>query len=289
MEKTLWLLPVLILAVLLSAGVALAGPYTGDGIDLYIGDEVNPSFTGWATGYLNYLPAPASDPSKDGQYTPGGGVATQFRTPDNVIGVAGSGIVSLGDLSADQIAAGVAPGEITLTFDTAIVNGAGYDFAMFENGFASGGGIFAELGYVDVSTDGVNFARFDSVSLTPGAVGGYGTIDPTDVHNLVGKHPNNYGTNEGTGFDLDELLDNELVLAGLVDLGNISFVRVVDIPGSGDFLDAQGNPIYDAHETWGSGGVDLDAIGVINAVPVPGAVWLLGGGLLALIGVRRRK
>jgi len=29
-------------------------------------------------------------------------------------------------------------------------------------------------------------------------------------------------------------------------------------------------------------------VGVINAVPIPGAVWLLGNGLLGLIGIRGR-
>jgi hypothetical protein len=142
---------------------------------------------------------------------------------------------------------------------------------------------------MEVSTDGVNFARFDSVSLTPGPVGGYGTIDPTDVHNLVGKHVNAYGNSWGTGFDLDDLLDNSLVLAGLVDLNEINYVKIVDIPGSGDFIDSLGNPIYDAWVTWGSGGVDLEAVGAINVVPIPGAVWLLGSGLLGLVGYRTRR
>ncbi len=271
------------------ASPALAGPYTGDGIDGFVGGTVNPIFQGWATGYLNYNPAP--------------GVSASWQTPERTLGpVTGNNadIASLGDLSQAQIDAWLAdpsnspgPGEITLTFDAPITDGLGYDFAVFENGFGSGGGLFAELGYVDVSSDGLNFARFDSVSLTPGPVGGYGTIDPTDVHNLAGKHPNAYGTSIGTGFDLANLLTHDLVLAGLVDLNDINFVRIVDVPGSGDFLDAQGNPIYDAWVTWGSGGVDLEAVGVINAAvtqtPVPGAVWLLGSGVLALAGIRQRK
>ncbi|WDP90898.1 MAG: PEP-CTERM sorting domain-containing protein [Desulfobacter sp.] len=288
---------IIVCGVAVAAGSALAGPYTEAGIPGFVDGTINPVFQGWATGFLNYTPAPALDPDLDGQYTQGGGVSTEpnrnYRTPEKALGpVTGSNmdIVSLGDLWASQIDAGISPGEITLTFDAPIMNGSGDDFAVFENGFYSGSDLFAELGYVDVSTDGINFARFGSVSLTPGPVGGYGGIDPSDVHNLAGKHPNAYGSSEGTGFDLEELSDNALVLSGLVDLDDINFVRIVDIPGSGDFLDSQGNPIYDSWVTWGSGGVDLEAVGVINqaaAVPIPGAFWLLGTGLLVVARSRR--
>jgi PKD repeat protein len=56
-----------------------------------------------------------------------------------------------------------------------------------------------------------------------------------------------------------------------VDLNSINYVRIVDIPGSGDFKDSQGNPIYDGWVTFGSGGLDLEAVGVINvgAVSAP--------------------
>ena len=77
-------------------------------------------------------------------------------------------------------------------------------------------------------------------------------------------------------------------MAGLVDLNDINYIKIVDIPGSGDFFDSEGNPIYDAWVTWGSGGVDLEAVGAINVVPIPGAAWLLGTGLAGLIGIRRR-
>lgn len=33
----------------------------------------------------------------------------------------------------------------------------------------------------------------------------------------------------------------------------------------------------------------LDAVEAVNAVPVPGAVWLLGTGLLGLVGLRRKR
>ena len=263
---------------------ALAGPYTGDGISVS-------QITSWATGYLNYSPSAPLDESLYGTYAQRAGVAPMFQTPENALGEADQKIVTLGDLYQEQIDSGARKGSITLSFDTAITNGNGHDFAVFENGFISGsdGGLFAELAYVLVSTDGDYWSQFPSISLTEGLAGAYGTIDATDVYNLAGKHANNYGTSEGTGFDLSDLTNNAMVLAGLVDLDEINYVKVVDIPGSGDYYDSQGNPIYDAWVTWGSGGFDLDAVGVINAVPVPGAVWLLGTGLIGLVGLRRKK
>jgi hypothetical protein len=266
------------LFLLCSFTTAYAGPYTDDGVSV---SEI----TSWATGYLDYSPAEALDASKDGVYSTTGGVATMFRTPYNALGEADGSIVTLGDLYQEQIDDGISCGSITLTFDTAITNGSGYDFAVFENGFTSGGALFAELAYVLVSTDGDYWSIFPSVSLTEGLAGAYGTIDPTDVYNLAGKH----AKYTGTGFDLDDLIDDALVLAGLVDINEINYVKIVDIPGSGDYYDSEGNSIYDAWVTWGSGGFDLDAVGVINAVPVPGAVWLLGSGLLGLMSIRRKK
>jgi hypothetical protein len=126
---------------------------------------------------------------------------------------------------------------------------------LFENTFisSSGGGVFADLGYVEVSSDGVNFVRFPCVSLTPSAVGAYGTIDPTNVFNLIGKHVNAYGDSWGTPFDLSD-----------VNMDTISYIRIVDIPGSGAYLDSGGRPIYDPWVTIGSGGVDVEAMGAIS-------------------------
>ncbi|AKB34208.1 Chitin binding protein [Methanosarcina siciliae HI350] len=196
-------------------------------------------------------------------------IGPPFSDPSKTLGpVTGDNfdIVSLGDLNQDQINAGELPGSVTLGFDLPIANGEGPDLAVFENGFIVSGTetIFAELAYVEVSTDGIVFARFPSISLTSGQVGGYGSIDPTDVYNLAGKHVNAYGDSWGTPFDLSTLSQAPEVLNGSVDLNSINYVRIVDIPGSGDFKDSQGNPIYDGWVTWGSGGLDLEAVGVIN-------------------------
>ncbi|MDJ0509481.1 MAG: hypothetical protein QNJ64_09545 [Crocosphaera sp.] len=252
---------------------------------------VNPIFQIWATGFLNYQPAPD--------------VLPQFQTPERTLGqVTGAfdGIASLGELTAQQITDGVLPGQITLTFYRAIINREGADFAVFENGFAFAdtGNLFAELAYVEVSTDGLNFARFPSISLTETPVPPEGQVDPTRVYNLAGKHVNNgivlpdnsfLQSSWGTPFDLDSLTDSSLVQTGLVNLNQINFIRLVDIPGDGTFLDSENRPIYDPWQTPipGSGGFDLEAVGVINAESVPEPISLIGIFVSGILGLRQRR
>jgi len=291
---------ILLIAVAGLATVA-AGPYTETGVNGYI-DSVtwrhadpmtatavlNPIFRGWATGVAEYAP---SDQIWSGAW----------NDPNKALGPATGqnfDIVSLGELERSEIDGGVSPGYITLVFGDpcdpnggGIRNGRGYDFAVFENAFISWGtwpdkGIFqgqmiAELAYVEVSSNGRDFARFPSVSLTPNPAKAYGTIEIGNVHNLAGKHPNASGQCMGTPFDLEELAGHPDVTSGAVDLNDIRFVRILDIPGSGDFLDeatsqtdpatgpawqfyTRRHPIYDAWPTWGSAGFDLEAIGVLH-------------------------
>jgi len=210
---------------------------------------VNPIFFGWANGQSDYL---RSD------------LDTAYNDPGLALGpVTGDfiDVVSLGDLTEQQIAEGVPSGRITLAFAKPIRNRPGADFVVFENAFfslwnsggAGYGGVLAELAYVEVSANGVDFHRFPSVSLTPSPVGGYGSIDPTNVFGLAGKHINAYGESWGTPFDLGQL-----------GLEQITHIRIVDIPGNGAFQDSDGRPIHDAWRTTGSGGFDLEAIGAIS-------------------------
>lgn len=233
------------------------GP-SGDGHSEGVGNDVNTLFAGWASDVMDYSPAPD--------------VATQWSDPAKALGpVTGNSmdIVSLGDLTRAQIDAGSPPGQITLRMSTPIANEEGPDFAVFENGIVLWGTdtVFGELGHVEVSSDGTNFARFPSVSLTTNPVGPYAGFDARNVFNLAGKHANAYGASWGTPFDLDDLASHPTVSNGLLDLADIRYVRVVDIPGSGDFFDSlsPSNRIYDAWHTFGSGGLDLEAVGVINS------------------------
>ncbi len=271
---------------------------------------VNPVFSGWATGYIDYIPSPAADVQYIGneKYSPTGGVPDIWRKPLSALGaVTGDNfdVCVLGDLHQSQMDLidseynkslayndpyKIQPGSIVLTFDEPIRNTPGPDFVVFENGFISAGGagmagqIFAELAYVEVSSNGIDFARFPSVSLTETFVGAYGTIDPSNVYNLAGKHVNAYGSSWGTPFNLKDLENHPQAVSGTLNLNNITYVRIVDIPGNGFFTDeatslidpnslhsdegaqyyTENHGIYDAWVTWGSGGFDLEAIGVVR-------------------------
>jgi hypothetical protein len=254
----------------------------GTGVSDGGNNVVNPLFAAWATGVAAYTPAPD--------------VMEDWRDASRALGpVTGDkfDIVSLGDLDEDQIAAGTPPGRITLTFDAPIVDKGGADFAVFENGLIdeATSNVFAELGYVEVSSDGIHFARFPSASLCTNDVGPYDSMDARFAHNLCGRHVNAYGLSWGTPFDLGDLASHPFILAGTVSLTNITHVRIEDIPGNGSRSDAfdPPNPIRDAWLTWGSGGVDLEAIGVINSAGASRIEILIdGAGQVAPIGYPRQ-
>jgi hypothetical protein len=248
----------------------------------------SPLFVQWASAFSDYVPGP--------------NVGAQFQTPGKALGPPGNSdgtnvgftfdIVSLGD-----------NGRITLSFPVPLRDGPGPDFAVFENSFSNN---FLELAYVEVSSDGSNFVRFPAFSLTPGPVGGFGSIDPRNIEGVAGK----YRAGFGTPFDLAQLAGSP----GL-DLTNVPYVRLVDIKGDGSdpndltpaaLADYLGLPlaglppelvaiaaaapaaIFDPFPTTNSGGFDLDAVGAINVVPVPAAAWLLSSGLAGLAMLRRR-
>ncbi|HTB62464.1 MAG TPA: hypothetical protein VK737_02650 [Opitutales bacterium] len=242
------------------------GP-AGDGVAPYSGanleQQVNPAFVEWAGSVVNYSPA---NPKL---------IDTEFLDANTALGpVTGNvfDVVSLGDLSAADIAAGVSPGSITLAFATPIADGPGPDFVAFGNAFnvrgKSGTQVFSKLAYVEVSSDGVNFARFPSVDLNPKPTQKpwtYMVSNPTLIYNLFGKAVNAYGLSWGVPFDLAQLAQHPFVAAGLLDLQNIRYVRLVAVVGNGAYsVDAFGDPIYDPWPTTGSPGPEVQAIGVLN-------------------------
>ena len=258
-------------AALVSTATHAAGPIAPAaglaGSDAISKDSV--AITNWASAYLDYLP--------------GSGVDAQWQTPAKALGPA------VGD-SFDIVSLGNA-GRITLSFSGSIVNGTGADFAVFEKAFNDNFLELAKLGRVEVSSDGSHFFRFPAYSLTPAAVGAFGSIDPTNIQGLAGKYRQGFST----PFDLADLSGT----VGL-DVNNVRYVRIVDVVGDGtefdDYPAAFRGPhkIYDPYPTTGSAGFDLDAIGVmhfaaaVSPVPEPGQFALFGDGLTLLLHLARR-
>jgi len=175
-----------------------------------------------------------------------------YGVESDALGKSDDHVISLGD-----------GGSATLTFDPPIINGNGFDFAVFENGFND---TFLELGFVEVSSDGTRYVRFPNVSLTQDTVQipfAGGSVDATKINNLAGKYRALYGT----PFDLDEIKDSSGI-----DLTNITHVRIRDVVGCiHDTLlayvsfDTQGHRINDPWPIpYNTAGFDLDAVGVIH-------------------------
>ncbi len=176
-----------------------------------------------------------------------------YGVQEDAVGPVDNLVVSLGD-------GGVA----TLVFEVPLADGPGWDFAIFENGFKSVDEnlAFLELAFVEVSSNGIDFFRFDATSLTQHdeQLATFGVLDATKLNNLAGK----YVIHQGVPFDLNEMSGKTML-----DINNIVAIRLVDVVGSieDDFasFDADGNKINDPWPTpFETGGFDLDAIGVIH-------------------------
>ena len=265
-------------------GLAVSGQARAD-FDPQIGQvgslgisRTSSAITGWSSSVVSFNRGPQDITNPTGPLA-------NVGDPANTLGPNGDGsrVVSLGD-----------GGSITLGFDKAIANGAGNDFAVFENGFLSGanGLAYLELATVAVSSDGINFFTFAAVSLTPTdtQVGSFGLLDARNLHNLAGKYTSGFGT----GFDLSELVG----VSSLLDVNNVTQVRITDVVGSIDprygTRDSLGNFINDPFKTaFGSSGFDFNGIAVLNAapaaVPEPMSLTLLTIGLGIGGLVSRRK
>jgi hypothetical protein len=202
----------------------------------------DPAFIGWAADCHVQRGLQVID-------TPSYGYASVGDSA-SAIGAGGeNGVVSLGD-----------GGMATCTFHWPIINGPGYDFAVFENSFRDD---YLELAFVEVSSDGIHFLRFPATCNTQDTLqlDGFGLSDPTQINNLAGKYRALYGT----PFDLEELKDS-----ASLDVNNITHVRIIDVVGNirspYATYDKNNRAINDPWPTpYPSSGFDLDAVGVIHA------------------------
>lgn len=178
------------------------------------------------------------------------GKASQgFET--DAIGKANGECVSLGD-----------GGWALIELEETLKDNKGYEFAVFENGFKSGGSYFLEFAHVEVSSDGIHFFRFPSETIldTVNQFTNPSVIDPAKVHNLAGKNPVFWGT----PFDLADL-----PLSELLNKDSVKFIKIIDVVGSLNpawcSKDSKGNKINDPWPTpWPSSGFDLDAVALLS-------------------------
>ena len=117
-------------------------------------------------------------------------VAIPLGTFTVVTGVSGSGKSTLSHVITGKPGYTVTGGSVTLGFDVTIVDGPGADLIVFENGFAAGGEVFAEVVLVEVSTNGVDFARFTARYTGPaGPLGAFETVPYGSYRGLGGAMP----------------------------------------------------------------------------------------------------
>jgi hypothetical protein len=198
----------------------------------------------------------------------GGGV---FQ-PANALGAPLGGGYGQGGVHVHSLGIG---GNLVLQLAMPARNGPGADLLVAENAFAAGdfGRGFAEVAFVEVSSNGQDFARFPArYAGPPVEPGAFGTAAIGDYENLAGATPVLFGSPAypaadaqdvveagGDAFDLADLAGDPQVQAGRVQLGSIAFVRLVDVR-SGVDADATGRLIRDC----GSGSADIDAVTAIH-------------------------
>ncbi len=197
----------------------------------------DPRIVGWAQTLVSYEPGPNVNAPRWMDVTQALGPAG--RDPTRVL-VLGNG------------------GTVTLSFAPPISDGEGWDFVVFENAFAAD--TFLELAYVEVSSDGSHFVRFDSAFSSESISCDGCTLRASGLGGLAGTYP----VGEGTPFDLAALRNAPEVRFGAVDLSAIAYVRLVDIVGDGSCFDSFGRSIFDSLDDGPTGGFDLDAVGVLN-------------------------
>ena len=171
------------------------------------------------------------------EFSPGPGAGFgQERFPQTVLGPPKNSETSRG--STDVLSLGHA-GSITLGFNPrVIIDQPGPDFLVFENAFwinNSTEHVFAELGQVEVSEDGVEWHRYDCQQDDHPAINCAG-YTPTKSFSLT--EPLDHATCGGDAFDLADL-----------GLERARFVRITDLS------------LYGSEP---SAGFDLDAVGLIH-------------------------
>ncbi len=220
-------------------------------------------------------------------YEQGLNANTGYWTPENAVSTDGetapSGLVSLGSWSDDPNYGTGNPTGIVVGFSTSIANGEGNDLYVHGNGFPG----WYEHGYIEVAAEstgsGATVDGWMDETFYLIKPSNYDSLpnDPRDAAISMDYFDGNeigyadIGTS-GENVDLDLAID---IYGNFISLTDIAYVRVRTVTD-------------DTAGVFGYVTAELNYIEALNgtaAVPVPGAVWLLGSGLLGLIGIHRKK
>lgn len=194
----------------------------------------------------------------------GGGV---FQ-PNNTLGAPNGAGGGAGAVTVHSLGVG---GDLELAFAVNLVDGPGADLLVAENPFITAvGQVYGELMFVEVSSNGTDYARFpsrffggDGSSFAINSVGfvsGLAGQTPVYTHpNAPNIDPQDLVEAGGDAFDLADLRTHPLVIAGRVDLNAIARIRLVDVV-SGQSIDSRGRTILDPS----SGSADVDAVTLLN-------------------------
>ena len=177
--------------------------------------------------------------------------------------------------------------------DEATLSGMGYDLVIYGLGFGFDTG-FESSGQVRVWVADELSGNLDDwtlVSSWSGDPNGYDYLDPDNDgywENQDGTMKDGYTFNNGGKGALSyTYMTIDLDKPKIIDPATGELMALDPIEGVFNYVWFEGGYYEDDGLTHGNANF-LDAFGA-NPVPIPGAVWLLGSGLLGLIGIRRKK
>ncbi|HEY2679097.1 MAG TPA: VPLPA-CTERM sorting domain-containing protein [Steroidobacteraceae bacterium] len=269
-------------AAALAVGAALAGtaaqaantitnvPTTPGGSDLvlFVADATTGQFFAQDLGVSLNQTVTAAKVAADGIFTTAG----SFTTPTSFAGTDALLATFLGGIAASEFTAGDVSYSIMAADDTSTILNPGSERALITS-----------VNDYSVVSPTTTFTNNNVKSYVAGAKTFFNDVN----NNYAGGNTSaSYGWGTGTGATL---APNSFISASLSNGGAIGTAQTMYLFGvNSTTTAAPSNPYVGATINVSQQGV-ITVTNNSSAVPLPAAVWLLGSGLLGLVGVGRRR